>query len=101
MWSIFTLLMIMQSAETTAPAQLPKQPCRDIVGGTGGVHLIKRDCPDNDRIIREGIATMTRNGKLAGRDCVNGMAYLRSGGNVERLEDYACAPEQGHTSPTR
>lgn len=71
------------------------------MGGTGGVHLVKRDCPANDRIIREGIVTMTRNGELASRDCVNSMAYLRSGGSVERLEDYACAPEQGHTPPTR
>jgi hypothetical protein len=33
---------------------------------------------------------ITENGLIAGKACPGGFAYLRSGGDAERLADYLC-----------
>jgi hypothetical protein len=71
-----------------------------IYGRHRGIHLIRRDCPHDDRVLPNAGATITRNGKLAGRECTTGMAYLSSGGNLDHLEDYACAPDGGRCAQT-
>lgn len=71
------------------------QPCRDIISGTGGEHLRKVDCPHLDFKVRKSIAIIVRNEQEASRNCPSGKARLRSGGNVDRLENYVCTTSDG------
>ena len=98
MWSLLALFIIPQPTDAAPPDTVIGQPCRDTMGGTGGVHLIRRDCPALDRSVQNSVSAIVENGKRAGRNCSTGIAYLRKGGRVDRLEDYTCAPDQALSS---
>ena len=93
------LALLAGQLATGHPAGKTEEVCRDIVGGTGGRHLIRTTCPERERAvdeaIRESLLRSERNRRIVGRQCSSGAAYLRSGGNVDNLADYVCTcPEE-------
>lgn len=83
-------MLASQPAATDARTGQAEEACRDIVGGTGGRHLIRTICPERDKDLKEGLALMERNRLEAGRRCQSGVAYLRSGGRVDHPADHIC-----------
>jgi hypothetical protein len=69
----------------------PEPDCRDVVGGTGGAHVIRTVCPERDRRLADMGPAMLRYRAQAAADCPSGVAALRSGGRVDRPGDYSCA----------
>ena len=91
MSAAFILLGLLAQTAPEAPRPSPAgQDCHEIMGGTGGIHPIRTVCPAAERAMAEFGHRLKENGLIAGKACPGGFAYLRSGGDVNRLADYVC-----------
>lgn len=91
MSATFILVALLAQNAPDAPRPSPAgQDCHEIMGGTGGIHPIRTVCPAAERAMAEFGRRLKENGLIAGKACPGGFAYLRSGGDVNRLADYVC-----------
>ncbi|WP_157222301.1 hypothetical protein [Novosphingobium sp. AP12] len=84
------LIIALMAGGTPATPVKPDDDCYTVWGGTGGRHPISEVCPERQKQLVETIRIMAENGSKVGVKCANGMAYLRNGGRLNRLEDYYC-----------
>lgn len=84
------LLVVLLAGGAPVPSRNPDDDCYTVWSATGSAHPITAVCPARQKRFEDTIRRMTENGKRAGTACAGGMASLRNGGNVDRLEDYEC-----------